>query len=252
LGSFLIVAPFAVIAWRARWLTFDGAIAAWTVGSLVLAFGGLWSASALVIFFASGTALTLVGRQAKMQPEHRGRGRDAVQVLCTGGAGTLAMVAAGLAPDPGTAAVYRAAFLGSIAAATADTWATEIGTLSRAAPRMITTWKPAPAGTSGAISPAGTASGVIGASVIAGLAMVATPPINAAAIVVAGVAGMLFDSVLGATVQAVFARPDGTVTESAERDARLTRGVWWMTNPVVNAAATAAGAVIAAAAQSLR
>jgi uncharacterized protein (TIGR00297 family) len=247
----LIVAPFAAMAWRMRWLTLDGAAAAWIVGSTILAFGGLWATSALVVFFVTGTALTLVGRHTKTQPEHRGRGRDAVQVVCTGGIAALIVVAARLAGDRGSAAVWHAALLGSLAAAASDTWATEIGALSRATPRMITTWKPVLPGTSGGITFLGSAAGVVGASIVATLAPLATPAPGAIAVAAAGTIGMVCDSLLGATLQALFAMPDGVLTETPERNATLVRGLRWMTNPVVNVATTALGAVIAATLQRL-
>lgn len=245
--SLLLAAAVATLAWRLRWLTPDGAAAAALVGGAILEFGGLWWAAALAAFFVSGTLLTLVGRGRKTQPEHRGGGRTAAQVLGTGSVAALVSVvwAWGVAP----AAVHPllpAAFLGAVATAAADTWATELGMLSRRPPRLVTTWAVVPAGTSGGVTLPGTLAGLAGAALIAAIgARLDSRALLAATL--AGVAAMLMDSVLGATVQASFRRPDGRLTEERGGDAHLERGIAWLTNPVVNLLATAAGAVVAGA-----
>jgi uncharacterized protein (TIGR00297 family) len=250
LASFLIVAPFAAIAWRLRWLTGDGAIAAWLAGASILALGGPWAVAALGAFFVTGTALTFVGRRKKAQPEHQGGGRDAMQVICTGGVAVITLALARLAGDDAAAATAcHAAFLGSLAATAADTWATEIGMLSSAMPRSIATWRPVAPGTSGGITLTGSAAGIAGAAVIATFAPLVAPAAGMIEIALGGTIGMLVDSMLGATVQASFQLPDGAATETRQQDARLVRGVRWVTNPVVNVAAAAAGAMTAAALQ---
>jgi uncharacterized protein (TIGR00297 family) len=245
--SFLLAAAVAIVAWRLRWLTPDGAIAATVVGGAILEFGGLWWAGALVAFFVSGTLLTLVGRGRKTQPEHRGRGRTAGQVLGTGGVAALISVAWSVDAVPAVVrALLPAAFLGAVAASAADTWATELGMLSRRPPRLITTWAEVAAGTSGGVTLVGSLAGVAGAAFIAAIGSLVRPGAFIAA-TIAGSAAMSLDSLLGATVQASFRRADGGVTEDAERSAALIRGARWMTNSVVNLLATAVGALVAAA-----
>ena len=122
-----------------------------------------------------------------------------------------------------------AAFAGALAAATADTWATEIGRYSRKPPRLITTGKPAAAGTDGGMTLVGTVGGIAGAAFMAALAFLFEPRV-AVAVAVAGVFGMLLDSLLGATVQGA---------------------VRWLDNDAVNLAATLAGAVVAVGAWQL-
>ena len=160
----------------------------------------------LLAFFISGSLLTKGG----------GR-RTARQVIANGGA---AAVAALFGSWP--------AFAGAIAAAASDTWATEIGAHSPTPPRLITNGAAVAPGANGGITVLGTAGGVLGAVAIATLAWVMGPrDLRLAGVVaVAGVAGMLIDSLLGATVQ-------GT-------DDRL------LDNNGVNLAMTLAGAGIAA------
>ena len=143
--------------------------------------------------------------------------RTAVQVFANGG---VAAAAALLGTWP--------MFAGAVAAATADTWATEIGAFSRAPPRLITSGAPVPRGANGGITWLGTGGGVLGAAMMGGLTWVLGPhDLRLAAVVAgAGVSGMLIDSLLGATLQG----PEDK----------------WLNNDAVNLAMTLAGAAIAA------
>ena len=202
--SLLLATVLAGIAWRFRWLTPDGAVAACLVGAAILGFGGPWWAAALAAFFVSGSLLTAVGRRQKTQPEHRGQGRTAAQVLGTGGVAAAVGVLWGIGTAPQALhAVLPAAFAGALAAAAADTWATEVGMLSPHPPRLITTWKPVPAGTSGGVSLAGSLAGLGGAAVVAAIGAQGNGRVFAAACFAGGVA-MFLDSLLGATLQALF------------------------------------------------
>ena len=248
--SLLLAVAVAGVAWLLGWLTLGGAVAATLVGAAILEFGGLPWAAALLAFFVSGTVLTAVGRREKMQPAHRGRGRTAAQVIGTAGVAALVSVlwgsgVPGVIPTS-THALLPAAFLGALAASAADTWATELGMLSRHPPRLITSGAHVPAGTSGAVSLVGCLAGVAGAVLIAAIGAQGKTRVFTAAWI-AGVIAMFVDSLLGATVQASFRRPDGTVVEEPGGGAIPVRGIAWMTNPVVNLLATLVGALVAAA-----
>jgi uncharacterized protein (TIGR00297 family) len=238
----------AALAWRLRWLTADGAVAAGIVGTAVLAGGGWAWGLTLAVFAASGSLLTLVGRHRKNQREHTHRGRTAGQVLATGGLAAVAAAAHAIA-GPGSAlgAYAVPVFFGSLAAVAADTWATELGMLSAQPPVLVTSGRPVAPGTSGGVTAAGTAAGVGGAAAIAMCALLFTPQAARlfGAVAAAGIAGMLVDSVLGATAQGVFAAPGGGTTEDPAVGARLVRGMSWMTNSVVNVLAAAVGAAVA-------
>jgi uncharacterized protein (TIGR00297 family) len=193
-----------------RWLSSSGAVAALAVGGATVWGTGWRGLGLLLAFFVSGSLLT------------RGGGRrNARQVVANGG---VAAAAALLGAWP--------AFAGAVAAATADTWATEIGAFSPTPPRLITSGVPVPQGASGGITPLGTTGGVLGAVVIGVLTWVlGRHDVRLAGVVaVAGVMGMLVDSLLGATVQGAPAR-----------------GYAWLDNDIVNLAATLAGAGVAAA-----
>ena len=83
--------------------------------------------------------------------------------------------------------------LGTLAAATADTWATEVGTLAGGTPRSIRTLRPVPAGTSGGVSVVGTLASVLGALLLPALALAMHWP---TAVVAGAVAGGLLAALL--------------------------------------------------------
>jgi uncharacterized protein (TIGR00297 family) len=220
-----------------KWLTADGLAAALVVGGGVAA-GFEWSGLFLLFaFFLSGSLLT----QWSGGPGGR---RNARQVLANGGVAAAAAIAGGWP-----------AFAGALAAATADTWATEIGAFSPVAPRLLTTGAPVPAGTSGGITVLGTAGGVAGALLIAALAT-ALGPAPWLVVAGAGVAGMAADSLCGAALQGAFecascgARHERADTLCHE-PVKLIRGWRWLDNDGVNVVATLAGAGVAALATRL-
>ncbi|MBV9581879.1 MAG: DUF92 domain-containing protein [Chloroflexi bacterium] len=236
----------AALAYWRRTLTRDGAIAAAGVGGAVFACGGLPAAGALLSFFGSSTALSRFGEARKRSlplAQAKGSQRDAWQVLANGGVATLCAVAhqpQGLA--------------GALAAAAADTWATELGLLSTSAPRLITTLSPVPPGTSGGVTLQGLMASLGGATVV-GLAYAALGGgwASLRRSVVGGLGGALFDSLLGATLQAVYWCPtcqtvtEDTVHAKCQSTTQLHSGYMWMTNDTVNALATLSGAAIALA-----
>lgn len=219
------------------WLTPAGTVTAVLVGAA--AWWGLgWTGLVpLFAFLFSGSLLTrfATGRSAA---------RTARQVVANGG---VAAVAALLSLWPATA--------GALAAAAADTWATEIGSFSRSLPRSIATLAQVPRGRSGGITSLGTLGGALGALMLAGVSGLVAPPaalgIRGAAIAtLAGIIGMLSDSVLGATAQATYRCPVcDAVSErpgTCHEPVRLERGARWLDNDAVNLAGSLVGATVAA------
>ncbi len=216
----------ALLAHRLGALTSSGAVAATALG-VVLVVGGGWVWLALVgVFFATASILTRWEPPGREDP-HRSldlAGRRWDQVVANGGIAALAAAVHGLSGWP---LAFDAA-AGAIAAATADTWATEVGRWSPIPPRLITTGAVVPHGRSGGITPIGTAASVGGALLIAGVAaaLAGSPPGSPRllAVLAGGFTGALVDSVLGATFEG-----------------RLR----WVDNSVINVLATAWGAGVA-------
>jgi uncharacterized protein (TIGR00297 family) len=228
--------------WR-RALTLDGALAAAVVGCVVFARGGVPAAGALLAFFTSSSALSRLGERRKQHAplaQAKGARRDAWQVVANGGVATLC-IAMGR-PMP---------FVGAMAAAGADTWATELGLLANGSPRLITTLRRVPAGTSGGITPEGVAAS-LGGGLIVGTAfrMLGGHRKAVRTAALAGVSASLADSLLGATLQAEYWCPHcQMLTEDAVHrpcDTRTDRrkGYAWMTNETVNVLATVVGAAL--------
>jgi len=190
--------------------------------------------------------LSRIGRARKRALVDVGKhgARDAWQVLANGGAATLAIA---LAPQYGEA--FLAAFAGGFAAAAADTWGTEIGTLARGTPRSILTFRPVSTGISGAVSWQGTLAQLAGAAFVAAIAALAHVA-HFAPVAIAGFTGAVVDSLLGASAQAlrycpVCGRDCETNPHVCGTATTLRRGAAWLENDAVNLAATASGALIA-------
>jgi uncharacterized protein (TIGR00297 family) len=238
----------AGLVWRAGLLTTSGATAAASLGSAAALAGLDWMAL-LLVFFVSSVALGRVGRAEKRRRSagviEKSGPRDATQVLANG---ALFGVGALLAIDGSISTAAAAVALGALAAATADTWGTEIGLLSKRAPRSILTWAALEPGMSGGVSAPGLLATVAGACSIALLAWLLDWPAGVTiAAAIGGVVGAMADSVLGATVQQRRrSTRTGRLTERLrEADGTptvLAGGLRWLDNDGVNFAATLIGA----------
>lgn len=245
----------AIAARRAGALTPSGAAAATVLGTLAVAAGWDWAAllityfvtGSLVTRFRAATKIALLGARVA-----KGGARDAMQVIANGG--TFAAAAVGDLASGADA--WRLLAAASLAASAADTWATEIGTLSRSAPRSILTWKRAAVGTSGAVTPLGLLAAIGGAGSVALIAAIAGwGPTAVVAAFAGGVAGCLLDSVLGASLQARRWCPQCKVTTEQPvhrcgSPTAITGGVAWLDNDGVNVVSTALGALLGVAAAS--
>jgi uncharacterized protein (TIGR00297 family) len=246
-----VIALFiGVVSWARGSLSPSGVLGAILIGTPVLGLAGAVGAAALLAFFISSSALSKAfrARKAGVEAEYAKTGtRDLGQALANGGVAALAAVLLAVTGDER----YALALLGALVAANADTWATELGVLSRSPPRLVTTLRQVPAGTSGAVSGAGLMAATAGAAFVALVAALAGARWTLIPwLVLAGVAGSLIDSFLGATVQDVrWCDACGRETERrvhrCGRPARPYRGFSWLGNDTVNVLATVAGAVLA-------
>lgn len=217
------------------WLTPGGRVAALVVGGMVWWGLGWTGLVPLFAFLLTGSLLTRVVTGGAAA-------RTARQVVANGGVAALAALR-GSWP----------AAAGALAAAAADTWATEIGSFSPRPPRLLTTGRRVATGRSGGVTWLGTAGGLLGATVIAGCAGLVTATLRwrgAAVAAGAGVTGMLVDSLLGAALQAQYACD--VCGAPAERPGichgarRLVGGIRWLDNDAVNLAGSLVGAIAAA------
>jgi uncharacterized protein (TIGR00297 family) len=191
----------AGIAWRAGSLNRSGLAAAVVCGTLSLTGGWGWGAL-LLLYFVAASVLSQAGRREKELRiggiVSKGGGRDAVQVFANGGVYSLAAALTATVTAPWLAA----GALGALAAASADTWGTEIGTWRGGSPRSIVSRTTVRTGESGGITTIGTVGSFAGAAWV-GLAAIALGFSSGLGIasVIAGAGGALVDSVAGATIQ---------------------------------------------------
>lgn len=261
-AGFVLSLIIAWLAYRRAALTASGALGAILTGTAIFGFGGLDWGLLLIAFFVSSSLLTRYKETAKAEVVEqfaKGGPRDLGQALANGGLAALMALAYGLTGSVCLPLLF--AFVGALAEANADTWATELGVLSRETPRLITTRKPVAPGTSGGVTWDGTGAGLAGAALIGGLAAAfrwisGAPFISAMMLLLvgalAGVIGSLADSWLGATVQGIYyCEVCGKETERelhrCGARTRLVRGWRALNNDGVNFIGTLIGAVIAGA-----
>jgi len=252
LGSFdlgaMASAIVCFVAFRLRLLDGTGAFAAFIVGTL--AFGALEvrGAAILLAFFVSSVLLSRLGKNAKrvlLSDIGKTGSRDAAQVVANGGVAALCALGVAL----GWEGRYEIAFAGAFAAATADTWGTEVGALFGGTPRSILTFRPVGVGISGGVTAIGTAAELAGALFLAAVAY-AFGVHAFLAVLAGGFGGALVDSILGASLQALrwcpqCARASERAPHSCGATTSHLRGLGWFGNDGVNFAATLAGAAIA-------
>lgn len=203
--------------------------------------------------FASSSLFTALGKRWKKRSEEvaeKSGPRDYVQAFANLGPAIVFILLFFYINEP----FLLAAFIGSVAGANADSWASEIGGLSRQKPVMITNFKKVPKGISGGVTLLGTLGGVAGTIFIVVLAHICYESVVPARLLwklsvvcaIAGVVGFTLDSYLGAIGQGLYKDPDGRLQEYGNDDAVLEKGLRWINNDMVNFLTTATAGLIAA------
>jgi len=245
----------AFLAHRAHSLNKSGAFAAAFTGTIIFGIGGWQWAVLLLTFFLTSSASSRAFKKRKQgldEKYSKGHERDAGQVFGNGGIATAFAALHYLFPNESWPWL---GFAASLAAVNADTWGTELGVLNPHPPRMITNLnKVVEKGASGAISFTGTLASLAGSGLIGILAASLLPVpdsvLTGIIITLAGLAGSLFDSVLGATVQAIYyCSKDNKETEqhpmhSCGTPTTQLRGWKWLDNDKVNFACSAFGVIM--------
>ena len=259
LAGLALSSGIALLAYKRRSLTKGGAVGAVATGTTIFGLGGGPSALALIYFFVSSTFLSHFRNKEKASTAadkfSKGSQRDLAQVAANGGLAALYAASAGTACSETLQQTLQAGFVGALATATADTWATEVGVLSPHQPRLLTTGQPVAPGTSGGITLLGSTASSLGAGTL-GLVFWATRGLRRAQAhlpllaLLSGLSGSLCDSLLGATVQAMYFCPDceqetERTVHSCGTRTRPLRGISWCNNDVVNFCATCTGSLVA-------
>ena len=255
----LFSSGIGLVAYRRQSLDKSGVLGAIASGTSIFGMGGWSWGLSLIYFFVSSSLLSHFRAQEKANAAtdkfSKGSRRDISQAAANGGLATLFALLYGFSRSPGTRRIAQAGFVGALATATADTWATELGVLSASSPRLMTSGQPVAPGTSGGVTLLGMAASALGAYsqgffFWAGQGFrksLAPTPLLA---LLSGMVGSCCDSLLGATLQAMYSCP-ACKTETERRIHRCgtrtesLRGLVWMNNDVVNFLATVSGSAVA-------
>lgn len=238
--------------WRGS-LSASGVGGALLVGTFTFGFGGwVWGAM-LALFFITSSLLSHFkeGEKHKVAEKFdKGHRRDLGQVLANGGPGAVLALLSWLFPSP----IWLPVFMGVMATVNGDTWATELATLNKQPPRLITSGRIVETGTSGGISPLGTFVSWLGGVVVAVPAGLANSPLSlSTAILIGGLAGLvgsLFDSLLGATLQQIYycdhcQKETESKNHKCGHTTRPLRGLAWLNNDLVNLTSSLVGGMTA-------
>jgi uncharacterized protein (TIGR00297 family) len=253
--GFLLGVLVGYTAYKLEALSISGAAAAALVGGLIFGLGGIPWATLLLIFFISSSLLSQAYARRKkfvMEKFAKSSRRDYGQVFANGGLAAVLVLAFWFFPDQTWLWI---AFAGCMAAVNADTWATELGVLSLASPRLITNGTSVTRGTSGGVTLAGYLASLAGAGIIGVATALFTPDAAAVTlifiVILGGLVGATVDSLLGATLQGIYyCASCSKETESYPRhhcgtETTQLRGWRWLNNDLVNVICSLVGAAVA-------
>ena len=237
MGNFIIGFSFVISLitivlfyfYKRKHLSLDGFLSSTLMAGLILGFGGLKYVLPIAIFFILSTLLSKVGMKNLRESKS---GRNASQVFANGGVGLVLCIFNHFYQME----LIYIMFLASIAAANSDTWATEIGKLSRTRPKDIISGRSLNKGESGGITFIGLLGSMSGSFVIATVGYFLD--INTSYLIIlfiSGFLGSIFDSILGSTLQSRFILIDGkTIKEEKEKDSYHYSGLVSINNNSVN------------------
>ncbi|MDP4085225.1 MAG: DUF92 domain-containing protein [Bacillota bacterium] len=166
----VIIAVTCVTGYFLKSLTFSGALLAFIVGIGVFIGFDVKGLLLLGVFFASSSLWSKYKSSQKAKVEEKlakGARRDWRQVLANGGVALIVSIFFYYSHH----SIWMIAFSVAIASSNSDTWASEIGSLSKQNPIYIRTLKRTEKGTSGAISPLGSIAALLGSLLIASLSL---------------------------------------------------------------------------------
>jgi uncharacterized protein (TIGR00297 family) len=202
-GGVLTLA-FTMFARLMRGVTNSGALVGAVSCFVLFLCAGPGAFAALITVFALAWTTTRFGypRKQKLGIAERQEGRKASQVLANLGVATACAVFSTLSYNNRT--LFLLAMAAALSEAAADTVSSELGQAFAEKANLITTWRPVPPGTDGAVSLIGTLAGVGAAGIVSSVCFLGglLPRQWLAISAVAAVLGMVADSFLGAWLEA--------------------------------------------------
>jgi uncharacterized protein (TIGR00297 family) len=196
---------FGGIAFAMRVVRLSGFIGGFLVGTIIYTFGGYQLYLILITFFVLGTGATKFGyarKKALGVAQEKGGARGWENAVANCAVAAFLAILSQLVPEQ-RSMLFIAGFFGAFATAAADTVSSEVGQVLGKHPILITTLRPVPVGTEGAISLEGTFAGIVASMVLCGIGVllhVINIPV-ASLCVVAAFIGTTVESYLGATLE---------------------------------------------------
>ena len=238
-------------SWKTKQLTLSGLIAALIMGGLCIYLGAFSALMFYLFFFLSAALISKASKRIRgVDKIHKkGSRRDAMQVIANGGPALLALIIYHFTNET----LFLMVFAASLSEAASDTWAGDIGVLSKREPVSIITRKRVPRGLSGGISFLGTMAGLL-CSILFALLYFGTydsATLSLASILtLTSFMGCLVDSFLGGTIQAhYYDEKEELLTEhSVSKDGRklpLVRGIRFFDNDIDNLTSNLATFILA-------
>jgi len=233
----ILVTVFA--GYFTRLLTISGAAAAFIIGSLITLGLGVKGLIILGLFFGSSSFWSKIKSVKKERAEEllvKGSQRDWQQVIANGGLAAISSAMYYYSNDFD----WVIGFCICLAASNSDTWASEIGSMSKGRPVDVKSFKRVARGTSGAVSLLGTSAAAAGSLLVAtGAFLLLHLELNELLFIfILGFCGNIIDTFLGAFVQAGYQCPHcGLKTEKmihCGQNTRLIKGFSILNNDVVN------------------
>lgn len=247
---FSIVVLAAIAGYKLKSLTLSGAFATVVVGAAVLSAFNIQGLFLMGVFFITSSLWSKFKLEKKRRVEDKIKksgARDAVQVFANGGVPAIVSVLYLFFPEE----LLLNMFICSLATANSDTWASEIGSLSRRQPVQIISFRKVDAGTSGAMSLLGTTAAIFGAFLIGIISHFLWDNVSLQLGIIIGLVGFtgnLIDTLLGAAVQITYVCPNcGLITEKTTHCKQKTvykSGLRLFNNDTVNFLSIALGALL--------
>ena len=193
----------AVAAYAAGGVGVAGAVVGTLLGATIWAFAGPWAFSLLFAFFVLGTVCTKLGYARKAAAgiaQEKGGRRGPGNALSKT---SIPAAAAIFSATTGEPTLFLLALAGSFATAAGDTVSSEVGKAYGRRTFLITTLRPGPRGTDGAVSLEGTFAGFAAMVALGALGFAGgLYPVRGIAIVaVAAFVATTLESVIGATLE---------------------------------------------------
>lgn len=229
------------ISYKAKFLTFGGAVGAFLLAIFIFGIGGFKWAVPILTFFFFSSLLSLIRKRYKFEIENnfyeKSSRRDFYQAMANGGVGLFLSIAyLNFSQEK-----YYLAFVLSVASACADTWATEFGSSFKTKVYNILTFKETKQGTSGGVSLIGFVGSFLGASLVVASTIPFVDFISTEIFMILvsfAILSTVVDSVLGASVQARYkCHSCGILTEKLEHCSKPTalyKGLNFINNDAVN------------------